>query len=168
MNISEKNSALWLTVCWIFSKLLIKRASVYKFYYRNTRLRLDLRSQRTIWLLITITISLNIQIDKFIYRSDLETTILASFPSNSLNYTVISSYLQRLSTLTNFILIGNVYCPDTKWSDKHGLHKNTSQSLGRSDCQCPQRMSVCQVRNFPFEDQKFAFFFWFGQVFHIF
>ena len=44
-------------------------------------LRLDLNSQKTISLLITITISLNTQIGKFVYRSKLETTILAYFPS---------------------------------------------------------------------------------------
>ena len=31
------------------------------------------------------------------------------------------------------------------------------QSLGRSDYQCPQCASVCQVRNIPFEDQKTPF-----------
>ena len=43
---------------------------------------------------------MNIQIDIFVYRSDLETTILVSFPSKSLNYTVTNSSLQKLSTLT--------------------------------------------------------------------
>ena len=51
-------------------------------------------------LLITITISLNIQKDGFVYRSDLETIILAYFPSKSLNYTAINLFLQKLSTLT--------------------------------------------------------------------
>ena len=56
-----------------------------KFHYQNPKLRLDLQSQKTISLLIAKTISLNIQINKFVYRSELETTILASFPSKSLN-----------------------------------------------------------------------------------
>ena len=64
------------------------------------KLRLDLQSQKTISLFITITISLNIQIDNFVYHSDLETTILAYFPSKSLNYTAINLILQKLSTLT--------------------------------------------------------------------
>ena len=81
-----------------FSKLLITLASVYRFPCRSPKLRLDLRRQKTIALLITITISLNIQIDKFVYRSDLETTIRAYFPSKSLNYTVMNLFLQKLST----------------------------------------------------------------------
>ena len=56
---------------------------------------------KTIFLLITLTMSLNIQIDIFVYHSYLETTILAYFPSKSLNYTAITLFLQRLSTLTN-------------------------------------------------------------------
>ena len=54
-------------------------------------------------------------------------------------------------------LIGDVYCPKTKCSGKLCLHKNTFQSLGRSDHQCPQCASVCRVRNIPFEDQTFLF-----------
>ena len=55
------------------------------------------------------------------------------------------------------ILIGDVYCPDTKCLGKLGLHKKTFQSLGRSDYQCPQCASVCQVRNIPFEEQTNSF-----------
>ena len=83
------NSLVWSTVCAIFSKL---------FPYRSPKLKLDLQSQKTISLLITITISLSIQIDKFVYPSDLETTILVYFPSQSLNIKVINSFLQKLST----------------------------------------------------------------------
>ena len=73
---------------------MIKLASAYGLPCRSPRLRLDLQSQRTISLLITITISVNIQTDKF------ETTMLAYFPSKSLNYTAINLFLQKLSTLT--------------------------------------------------------------------
>ena len=38
------------------------------------------------------------------------------------------------------------------------MHKKTFQSLGRSDYQCPQCASVCQVRNIPFEEQINSFF----------
>ena len=44
--------------------------------------------------------SLNIQIDKFVYHFDIETAILAYFPSKSLNYTAINLFFQKLSTLT--------------------------------------------------------------------
>ena len=84
----------------LVSKLLINLASAYRFPYRSPKLRLDLYSQKTISLLITIKVSLNIQIDKFVYHSDSETTILAYFPSKSLNYTAINLFLQKLSTLT--------------------------------------------------------------------
>ena len=40
----EKNSVFWSTVFTISSKLLIKRASVYKFHHRTPKLNLGLRS----------------------------------------------------------------------------------------------------------------------------
>ena len=66
------------------------------------------------------------------------------------------------------IIIGDVYCPNTKCLGKLCLHKKTFQSLGRSDYQCPQCGSVCQVRNTPFEDQKKCFFLSFGVGLYIF
>ena len=56
------------------------------------------------------------------------------------------------------ILIGELYCPNTECSGKFCLHKKTFQSLGRSDYQCLQCTSVCQVRNISFERQKRFFF----------
>ena len=38
------------------------------------------------------------------------------------------------------------------------MHKKTFQCLGRSNYQCPQCASVCQVRNILFEDQTKSFF----------
>ena len=58
---------------------------------------------------------------------------------------------------STIILIGHVSCPNTKCSGRL-LLKKTFQSLGRSDYQCPQCGSVCQVRNIPFEDQTNSFF----------
>ena len=63
---------------------------------------------------------------------------------------------------STIFLIGVVCCPNTKCLGKHCLHKKTFQSLGRSDYQCPQGTSVCQVRNIPFEDQTNSFFLSFG------
>ena len=68
---------------------------------------------------------------------------------------------------TNF-LNGDVYCPNTKCSGKLCLHIKTFQSLGRSDFQCPQCGSACQVRNILFEDQTNAFYLSFGRGVHIF
>ena len=51
------------------------------------------------------------------------------------------------------ILIGDVHCPNPKCLGKLCRHKQTFQSLGRSDYQCPQCPSVCQVPNNLFETQ---------------
>ena len=64
---------------------------------------------------------------------------------------------------STIILIIDVYCPNTKCLGKFCLHKKTYQSLGRSDYQCPQCGSVCQVRKNPFENQTNSFFLSLGQ-----
>ena len=69
---------------------------------------------------------------------------------------------------STIFLIGDVFCPNTKCLRKLCLHKKTFQSLGRSEYQCPQCASVCQVRNIPFEDQTFSFFLSFGPWVYIF
>ena len=69
---------------------------------------------------------------------------------------------------STIILIGDVYCPNTKYSGKFCLHKKTFHSVGRSDYQCPQCASVCQVLNIPFEDQTISFFLSLGQGVFIF
>ena len=69
--------------------------------------------------------------------------------------------------ITN-IPIGDVYCPNTKSLGNFCLHKQTFQSLGRSDYQCPQCGSVCEVRNILFEDQTNSFFVSLGQGLYIF
>ena len=69
---------------------------------------------------------------------------------------------------SSIILIGDVYCPNIKCSGSLCLHKKTFESLGRSDYQCPQCGSLCQVRNIPFEDQVNSFFLSFGQGVYIF
>ena len=66
------------------------------------------------------------------------------------------------------IFIEDVYRPNTKCSVKLRLHKKTFKSLGRSNYQCLQCASVCQVPNIPFEDQTKSFFLSFGQGVHIF
>ena len=66
------------------------------------------------------------------------------------------------------ILIGDVYCPNTKCLGKSCLHKKTFRSLGRSDYQCPLLESVSQVGNIPFEDQRNSFFLSLAQGIYIF
>ena len=69
---------------------------------------------------------------------------------------------------STIILIGDMYCPNTKCLGKLCLHEKTFQSLGRSDYQCPQCGSVRQVRNIPFEDQTNSFFLSLGPGVYIF
>ena len=69
---------------------------------------------------------------------------------------------------STIILLGDVYCPNTKCLGKLCPHKKTSHSVGRSDYQYPQCGSVCQVRNIPFEDQTNSFFLSLGQGVYIF
>ena len=64
---------------------------------------------------------------------------------------------------STILLVGDVYCPNTKCSVKLCLHKKTLQSLGRSDYQCPHCASVCQLRNISFHEQKDSFFLSFGR-----
>ena len=69
---------------------------------------------------------------------------------------------------STIILIRDVYCPNTKCLGKLCLHKKTFQSLGRSDYQCPQCGSVCQVRKIFFADQTNSFFLSLRQGLYIF
>ena len=66
------------------------------------------------------------------------------------------------------IITRDVYCPNTKCLGKVCLHKKTFQSFGRSDYQCPQCASVCQVRNILFEEQTNSFILSLGQMVYIF
>ena len=109
VNISKRELTCLVDSLRVFLKTLVKLASAYRFPYQSPKLSLDLQSHKTISLLITITISLNIQIDNFVYHSDLETSILASFPSKILNCTAVKLFLRKLSTLTIDHLYKNRY-----------------------------------------------------------
>ena len=69
---------------------------------------------------------------------------------------------------STIFFIVDVYCPNTNCSGKLSMHKKSFKSLGRSDYQCPQCASVCQVRNILFEDQTNSFFLSLGQGVYIF
>ena len=64
-------------------------------------MRLDTQNQKTISLLSLIKISLNIQIDIFIYRYVLGTIIFALFPTKCLNYMVIKYYSEQVQNLNH-------------------------------------------------------------------
>ena len=166
-------------------------------------MKLDLQSQKTSSLLNTV----NIQSDKFVYRSDFKTTVLAFSPSTSFNSTLIQFSLHNVSNLnfakfttckrtdvtlqtcvkeiracticstfspdcwfdnSNFIFIGNVFCPKTMCSGIHCIHKKTYESLLRSASQRLQCTFGCQVHNFCFEEETNSFFLKVNQGFRIF
>ena len=54
---------------------------------------------------------------------------------------------------STIILIEDDCCPNTKCLCEICLHIKTFQSLSRSDYQCTQCESVCQVRKIPFQHQ---------------
>ena len=73
--------------------------------------------------------------------------------------TMCSAFTPDCAYDNSAILIsGDVYSANTKCLGKLCLHKKTFQSRGRSDYQCPQWASMCQVRNIPFECQTKSFF----------
>ena len=74
-------SVLWWTVYTVFSKPLMKCLQIP---LRKPNIKLDLKSQQTIFSLITLESSLNKQINKFAYRSNPETKNLAFFLSKYL------------------------------------------------------------------------------------
>ena len=69
---------------------------------------------------------------------------------------------------STIILVGDVYCPNTKCLGKLCLHKKTYQSLGRSDYQCPECASVFQVRNILSGEQTNSFFLSLAQGVYVF
>ena len=100
MNISKREFTSLVDSLRDFLKVFDHASKCIQIPLTKRKLRLELQSQKTISLLVTITRSLNIQINKFDHRSDLETTILAYFLSKSLNYRAINFFLQKLSKLT--------------------------------------------------------------------
>ena len=164
-----------------FLKTSDKTSKCLKFHFRNPNLRLDLQKQKTVFSLIfTITIWLNIQIEKLVYRSDLETTILVSFLPKILNYTAISLLLEKLSTLiiakfttwtksdftlqtkTRAITMCSVFTPDSRFDNsfikyivfEHTLRAEmTFESFNRSNNFSSQCRSLCQVSNIPIEEK---------------
>ena len=58
---------------------------------------------------------------------------------------------------SNFKFIGNVFCPNTKCPGILCVHKKSFPSLSRSDYECPQCTSTCQVQNIPLEEQTICY-----------
>ena len=119
--------------------------------------------------------------DQFIFTKSSTSVTVKSNISTRIDFLLLTSVtLLRAITMcsafttdcgqdnSTIILIGDVYCPNTKCLRKICLHKKTFQSLGRSNYQCPQCAPVCQVRIIPFEDQKYSFFLSLGQGVYIF
>ena len=79
---------------------------------------------------------MNIQIDNSVYRSDLETTILASFPSKSLNYTAKNLTLKKLPTLTKAKFSISTRTDTTLQASVKYLKAITMCSAFTLDCEC--------------------------------
>ena len=112
----------------------MKQDSGYKFHYGNPKLRLDLQSHKTLSFLLTITLSLNIQIEKIVYRSDLETAILASFPLIILNYRAINLLLQKLPTIAIAEFTTSLTTDITLQTNVKFFRSNSMYSASTPDC----------------------------------
>ena len=73
---------------------------MYTAFLRKPKLEIERKSQKTISSFLTTEKSLNIQIDKTVYSPELETKNVAGFSSESLSSMVVTSNLQKVSTLT--------------------------------------------------------------------
>ena len=102
-----------MTICAFSSKLLIKQARVYKFHYRMPELKFDLQSQKTKSSQTNVTISLTIQIDIIVSRSNLITTNLASFSIKKFTLRgnqIILKKIVKLNHRENRYLYKNRHC----------------------------------------------------------
>ena len=84
-----------------FSKLLVKPTKYRRLHYPRLNLRLNLQKQKTKSSVSVTRKKLSNWTEKCDYRSGLKRTRLASFPSKCLNFTLINSFLQKLSTWVN-------------------------------------------------------------------
>ena len=81
VNLSKRELTCLVDSLRDFLKTFDKASKCIQIPVPKPKVEIGAEKSKTISLLITITISLDIPIDKFVYRSDLETTILAYFPS---------------------------------------------------------------------------------------
>ena len=77
MNISDRELTCLVDSLRVFFKTFDHASKCIQVPLPKPKVEMELQSQKINSLLITNTISLNIQIDEFVYRSDLEKTILA-------------------------------------------------------------------------------------------
>ena len=68
VNVSQRELSSLVNSMRTFLEEFEKRKSVYRFHYQNAKMRLDLQSQKTVFWLITIKLSLKIQPDIFFYH----------------------------------------------------------------------------------------------------
>ena len=124
----------------------------------NLNLRLDFQKQKTNCSVIVTRIILSVWPDKFGCRSALKRTRLASFPSKSLNITVNTSFLQKLSTWvtvksnistrTNFLLLTSAtftICSALRCLAHSPLIVGTTTSLLFSLGTCIVRIQIVRV-----------------------
>ena len=92
----KKLISLANSLCYFLTGILIKEASVYRFHYRKTKMRLDLQNQLTSSYYNNTTEPSNRQIG-IIFR--FENNKFCVFPK-SLSYMIFCPHLQNLSTFT--------------------------------------------------------------------
>ena len=146
----------------------------------NRQIRISFRFEKNKTCVFSIK-SLNITvINSFLQKLSTWVTAKSNI-STRIDFLLITSvtFLRAITMCSAFtpdcgydnstiILIGDVYCPNTNCLGKVCVHKKTFQSFGRTDYQCPQRGSVCQVCNIPVEDQTNFIFLSLGQGVYIF
>ena len=91
------------------------------------------KNQPTLSLLFIVEVSLNIQLDKLVYLSDLG-NIFCVFSIKILNYTVINNYIQNLSTLTNAKFTASTRTNITLQTSVERLRAFTTCSTFTPDC----------------------------------
>ena len=100
VNISKRELTCLVDSLRDFLKTFDQASKCIQIPLPKPKVEIGSTKSKTISLLVTIRISLNIRIDKFVYRSDLKTNNSCNFPSKSLKYTAIKLFSQKVSTLT--------------------------------------------------------------------
>ena len=100
VNSSKRKLNSLVDILIDFLKTFNKSSNCLQIRYQNPKVRLDLQKQKAISTLISITMSLNTHIDKFVYRLQLETAISANFHWKCLNCTAFNLLLQKVLTIT--------------------------------------------------------------------
>ena len=98
VNISKRELTSLVNSLRDCLKIFDQASKCIQIHLPKSKVEIGSRKSKNNLFAYAIKISFNIQIDKFVYHSDCETTIFVFFPSKSLNYTAVNLFLQTLST----------------------------------------------------------------------